>query len=93
MLVCLHDITNPTLFTQSTATVLPAKTRLRISLAVCAVAVAGIFVSDSLEKTMPPPKKHNTEHPNESRVQSLQRRSGRHGGVMRFFQGVYRKTI
>ena len=45
------------------AVVLPAKTRLKISLAVCAVAIAGIFVSDSLEKTIPPPKKHNTEHP------------------------------
>jgi len=54
-------ITDPTLFT--TAVVLPAKTRLKISLAVCAVAIAGIFASDGLERTMPPPKKHNTEHP------------------------------
>ncbi|KAA1468115.1 hypothetical protein DENSPDRAFT_927108 [Dentipellis sp. KUC8613] len=40
--------------------VLPAKTRLGISLGVCAVALAGIFVSDQLEKDMPadstPPK-------------------------------------
>ena len=46
-----------------TVTVLPAKTRLRISLAVCAVAVAGIFVSDSLERAIPPQKKHDTELP------------------------------
>ncbi|KAI9462415.1 hypothetical protein BJY52DRAFT_146521 [Lactarius psammicola] len=43
--------------------VLPAKTRLKISLAVCAVAIAGIFVSDGLERTMPPPKRTNTERP------------------------------
>jgi hypothetical protein len=36
---------------------LPAKTRLNISLAVCAVALAGIFISDRLEKEMPPPTK------------------------------------
>ncbi|KAF8272863.1 hypothetical protein EI94DRAFT_1716914 [Lactarius quietus] len=61
----LHDNPrhHPTLFTQSSVAVLPAKTRLKISLAVCAVAVAGIFVSDSLERTIPPPKEHSTEHP------------------------------
>ncbi|KAF8506961.1 hypothetical protein F5888DRAFT_1798178 [Russula emetica] len=37
--------------------VLPPKTRLNISLAVCAVAIAGIFISDRLEKTIPPPPK------------------------------------
>ncbi|KAH9982626.1 hypothetical protein BGW80DRAFT_37551 [Lactifluus volemus] len=36
---------------------LPAKTRLNISLAVCAVAVAGIFISDRLEKICPHPPK------------------------------------
>ncbi|KAI0004187.1 hypothetical protein BJV74DRAFT_763919 [Russula compacta] len=36
--------------------VLPPKTRLNISLALCAVAVAGIFISDRLEEAMPPPK-------------------------------------
>ncbi|KAI0274794.1 hypothetical protein BC834DRAFT_965276 [Gloeopeniophorella convolvens] len=35
--------------------VLPAKTRLNISLAVCAVAIAGIFISDRLEEAIPPP--------------------------------------
>jgi hypothetical protein len=36
--------------------VLPAKTRMGISLAVCAVAVAGIFISDELEKAIPAEK-------------------------------------
>lgn len=64
MLVCpMFIITTLTLFMQSTAAVLPAKTRLKISLAVCVVAAAGIFVSDGLERTMPTPKKHNTEQP------------------------------
>ena len=36
--------------------VLPPKTRLNISLALCAVAIAGIFISDRLEEAMPPPK-------------------------------------
>ncbi|KAH9081939.1 hypothetical protein EDB83DRAFT_2335625 [Lactarius deliciosus] len=43
--------------------VLPANTRLKISLAVCALAVAGIFISDGLERAIPPPKKHDTENP------------------------------
>jgi hypothetical protein len=37
--------------------VLRPKTRLNISLAVCAVAIAGIFISDRLEKAIPPPPK------------------------------------
>ncbi|KAI0283420.1 hypothetical protein BGY98DRAFT_1093923 [Russula aff. rugulosa BPL654] len=37
--------------------VLSPKTRLNISLAVCAVAIAGIFISDRLEKAIPPPPK------------------------------------
>ncbi|KAI0046617.1 hypothetical protein FA95DRAFT_1493721 [Auriscalpium vulgare] len=32
---------------------LPAPTRLKISLGICAVAVAGIFVSDRLEASVP----------------------------------------
>ncbi|ETW87143.1 hypothetical protein HETIRDRAFT_447732 [Heterobasidion irregulare TC 32-1] len=34
--------------------VLPAKTRLRISLGVCAVAFAGMVISDQLEVIFPP---------------------------------------
>ena len=37
--------------------VLPPKTRLNISLAICAVAIAGIFISDRLEQAIPPPPK------------------------------------
>ncbi|KAH9968818.1 hypothetical protein BC827DRAFT_1263304 [Russula dissimulans] len=37
--------------------VLPPKVRLNISLALCTVAIAGIFVSDYLEKAIPPPPK------------------------------------
>ncbi|KAF8481326.1 hypothetical protein DFH94DRAFT_692333 [Russula ochroleuca] len=37
--------------------VLPPKTRLNISLALCAVAIAGIVISDRLEEAMPPPPK------------------------------------
>ncbi|THH17375.1 hypothetical protein EW146_g3422 [Bondarzewia mesenterica] len=33
--------------------VLPAKTRMRISLGICAVALAGILISDRLEAVMP----------------------------------------
>ncbi|KAI0756360.1 hypothetical protein C8Q80DRAFT_1264427 [Daedaleopsis nitida] len=36
--------------------VLPAKTRLRVSLAITAFAGLGILLSDKLEKTLPPPK-------------------------------------
>ncbi|KAM5535846.1 hypothetical protein V8D89_010464 [Ganoderma adspersum] len=36
--------------------VLPAKTRLRVSLALTAFAAAGIWASDQLEKVIPPPK-------------------------------------
>ena len=36
--------------------VLPAKTRLRISLAITAFAAAGIWASDQLEKAIPAPK-------------------------------------
>ncbi|KAI0323115.1 hypothetical protein OF83DRAFT_1167127 [Amylostereum chailletii] len=35
---------------------LPAQTRLRISIGICAVALAGIFISDRLEEAVPPPK-------------------------------------
>ncbi|KAI0001879.1 hypothetical protein BJV77DRAFT_1063260 [Russula vinacea] len=37
--------------------VLPPKTRLNLSLALCAVALAGIVISDRLEEAMPPPPK------------------------------------
>jgi hypothetical protein len=47
----------------STTVALPAKTRLNISLAVCAVAIAGIFISDRLEETMPPPPKTSPNFP------------------------------
>ncbi|KAI1793103.1 hypothetical protein LXA43DRAFT_282087 [Ganoderma leucocontextum] len=36
--------------------VLPAKTRLRISLAITAFAAAGIWAADQLEKAIPAPK-------------------------------------
>lgn len=39
-----------------TIVVLPPKTRLNLSLALCAVAVAGIFISDRLERANTPPK-------------------------------------
>ncbi|KAK7465462.1 hypothetical protein VKT23_005439 [Stygiomarasmius scandens] len=32
---------------------LPASTRIRFSLAMCGVAIAGIYVSDYLEKSIP----------------------------------------
>ena len=41
----------------SSLLVLPPKTRLNISLALCAVAIAGIVISDRLEQAMPPPPK------------------------------------
>ncbi|KAI0931555.1 hypothetical protein AcW1_001072 [Taiwanofungus camphoratus] len=40
--------------------VLPPKTRLRISLGVTAVALAGILISDQLEKVVPTPTKDAT---------------------------------
>jgi hypothetical protein len=41
----------------SSLLVLPPKTRLNISLALCAVAIAGIVISDRLEEAIPPPPK------------------------------------
>lgn len=35
------------------STALPARTRLYVSLAVCTVGAAGIFISDYLEKKIP----------------------------------------
>ena len=43
--------------------VLPPKTRLNISLALCAVAIAGIFISDRLEKAIPPSPKSTPNPP------------------------------
>ena len=43
--------------------VLPPKTRLNISLAICAVAIAGIFISDRLEQAMSPPPKPTPTSP------------------------------
>ncbi|KZT73341.1 hypothetical protein DAEQUDRAFT_762256 [Daedalea quercina L-15889] len=34
---------------------LPARTRLRISLAVTGIALAGVYLSDQLERILPPP--------------------------------------
>ena len=45
--------------------VLPAKTRLRISLAVCAVGIAGICISDKLEEWVPSPLQQNEHKINE----------------------------
>lgn len=45
------------------ATVLPAKTRMRISLAVCAFAALGIYVSDKLEEAVPAPKEQDKHIP------------------------------
>ena len=42
------------------STVLPARTRLYVSMAVCTVGAAGVFVSDYLEK------KIRTEHPRQA---------------------------
>ncbi|TCD65428.1 hypothetical protein EIP91_002684 [Steccherinum ochraceum] len=41
--------------------VLPAQTRLKISLAVTAFAVAGIYISDQLEAAIPAPPPQRTE--------------------------------
>ena len=43
--------------------VLPPKTRLNLSLALCAVAIAGIFISDRLEQDMTPPQKPTPNPP------------------------------
>ncbi|OBZ79266.1 hypothetical protein A0H81_01569 [Grifola frondosa] len=43
--------------------VLPAKTRLRISLYVTAIAVVGIFVSDKLEDLLPIQPKEQAQAP------------------------------
>ena len=45
---------------------LPPKTRLRISLVVTGIALAGVYLSDQLERVLPPPsdkefKKHLPE--------------------------------
>ncbi|KAF9820044.1 hypothetical protein IEO21_01706 [Rhodonia placenta] len=37
--------------------VLPARTRLFVSLGITAFALGGVLVSDQLEKTIPPPEK------------------------------------
>ncbi|KAI9512884.1 hypothetical protein F5148DRAFT_654060 [Russula earlei] len=43
--------------------VLPPKVRLNVSLALCSVAIAGIFISDYLEKAMHPPQKATSNPP------------------------------
>jgi len=42
------------------STVLPARTRLYVAMAVCTVGAAGVFVSDYLEKRIP------AEHPRQT---------------------------
>ncbi|KAI6012419.1 hypothetical protein F5J12DRAFT_817967 [Pisolithus orientalis] len=43
--------------------VLPARTRLYISMGVCTLGVAGLFVSDYLEKTLPPTPRGTAKSP------------------------------
>lgn len=43
--------------------VLPPKIRLNVSLALCAVAIAGIFISDRLEQAIPPSQKSTPNPP------------------------------
>lgn len=54
----------------SSLLVLPPKTRLNISIALCAVAVAGIFISNRLEEAMPPPPKAARNQSQEPREHS-----------------------
>ena len=57
MLVCTTLLITDHKLIHTVVLVLPPKTRLNLSLALCAVAIAGIFISDRLEQAMTPPQK------------------------------------
>lgn len=71
MLVCIlvKHKKHCTNMTETSTIVLPAKTRLKISLAVTLVAAGGIYLSNRLEEVIPAPEEDKAHLPGHSRTE------------------------